>query len=169
MITQYNKCLCVCFMFPFKIHLKTDWRVSQQISGIVLPLISAQCSLQNTSALQWEAEHRSTCICNPARKAQHTYIRHMHIHTGPHKQTCSQTHTHAHVKVQRHSHTLRPTVWASTAFLSAFPFTVEKSALWPTVFPTFRKETARECHASAPRVRRKMDWCPSFMYQVFPV
>lgn len=75
--------------------------MSQQISGAVSPLISAQCGLQNISVLQWEAErthmnilpdaHQLTSIT--ACKDKHTYIR---------------KHTHAHIILNLLTNTVSP-------------------------------------------------------------
>lgn len=90
----------------------------------------------------------------PACEDKHTHTAHtteppQKIHLLLNARICAHSHGH--------SHTLRPTVWALTAFRSAFPFTVEKSTLWPGVFSTLGKEAARECHASA-LTKWEEDW-----------
>lgn len=163
-------------MFYFKIHLKARLaagRVSQQISGAVSPLISAQCGLQNTGmrAHKRTVEHSNLQI--PYRKDSRTCVRNVQIHKNdpPRQQTSTfaymRAHTHTRTAARSHrcSHTLRPTVWASAAFHSEF--TMEKSALWPGAFSTFMKATARECLVWV--LRGGMDWCPLFIHQLFLV
>lgn len=149
----------------FQIHLKADWLKSE-------PPPSHLWSQHSTGCRKHQRHHDVKLRTHTHTTSEvQTWSYHCERRRSTHRILKSEPprkHTRM-VELQTHSHTLRPTVWASTAFHSAFPFTVEKSALWPRAFPTFRKETARECHASAPRARRAMDRCPSFMWRAFLV
>lgn len=149
----------VGFLCQFKIYLNTGWMLEEWTSRflVLCHLWSLHSEACRTHQRQYEkqsnthkhtADHSCRCTSHPTRKGKHTYIRrataraknrasshaHMHTHLNAH----SAAHGH------RHSHMLRPTAWASTAFHSTF--TVEKTALWPRVFPTFGRAAARECH-----------------------
>lgn len=154
--------MCVCSVFHFKIHLKGG-RLLEEWANRFLALChlwsahSAACRThqhhnEKQSTHTYTDAHTHIYIyCCTACKDKYTYIRQTHTHTHTKLNLLTNTPSLWITQACRRSHTLRPTVWASTAFHSAFPFTVEKSALWPRVFPTFRKEAARECHASALR------------------
>lgn len=118
-------CVSVCITFHFEAHLKSDWRVSQQISGVTFDLGTAR-----------PAEHISTTM--RSRTRVHTYAElsllvatdthtsgaraHAHVKVQSYKQTCSQMHTFkAHTRTCKGPETF-PHIEANGLGINSIPF-----------------------------------------------
>lgn len=152
--------------------------MSQQISGTVSPLISAQCGLQNTSApvqhtrAYHTAKHSCRCTSNPTRKSKHTYDRCMPRTQKPGLLACAHTHTHLLLNAQQFCTWPQtfPHVEANSLGIDSIPLCFYSGKICPLTQSISNIEESSSqgmpCF-TAKRVRQEMDQCPLFIYVVF--